>query len=254
MASVSRVETSPALRVSSPVAVQLLALLPSLVSCLTCPVSLAQAMRKRMEILLEDRLHEHHHRPLAHCVLEAGGAYRPLLAPFLLDPYPLNRRRPIPMVAQPLMQVPKVLFQVSGPAAPALRPPPVPWSYGSDERLPAGSHGRSGATRCCPPSPESAVPDAPCSGVAWRGLVVPASPSLPGGPRDTGSPPCQSATPVPDQRYDETLRLPMACLGVVQFSLSCPDTVRRSSGFVSRVISQQGALERRERPLERRAS
>jgi len=50
--------------------------------------------------------------PLDNLVLKAGLAYWPLLPPFLLDPYPLDWRRHIPIVAQPLMQVPEVVLQV----------------------------------------------------------------------------------------------------------------------------------------------
>jgi hypothetical protein len=46
----------------------------------------------------------------------------------------------------------------------------------------------------------------------------------------------------PSYRYYETLRLPIAHLGVVRFSLSFPDTLRRSSGFVSRLLSQMARL------------
>ena len=41
----------------------------------------------------------------------------------------------------------------------------------------------------------------------------------------------------PNPRYYETLRLPMAPLGVLRCSLSFPNTLWRSSGFVSRVLS-----------------
>ena len=51
----------------------------------------------------------------------------------------------------------------------------------------------------------------------------------------------------PDLRYYETLRLPMARLGVVRCSLSFPDTLRRSSSFVSLVVFK-GSLGRRELP------
>jgi hypothetical protein len=57
-------------------------------------------------------LQDHHHRPLDNLVLKAGFPYWPLLAIFLLDPHPLDRRRHIPIVAQPLMQVPQVRVQV----------------------------------------------------------------------------------------------------------------------------------------------
>jgi hypothetical protein len=52
----------------------------------------------------------------------------------------------------------------------------------------------------------------------------------------------------PDPRYYETLRLPLAHLGVVRFSLSFPDTLCCSSGFVSRVF-RHGSPKRRELPL-----
>jgi hypothetical protein len=81
------------------------ALLTQLVQRAMLTVPLSEAVGKRMKIMIEDRLHDHHHRPLDHLVLEAGFAYRPLLPSFLLDPHPLDRRRHIPMVTQPLMQV-----------------------------------------------------------------------------------------------------------------------------------------------------
>jgi len=51
----------------------------------------------------------------------------------------------------------------------------------------------------------------------------------------------------PDLRYYETLRLPMARLGVVRCSLSFPDTLCYSSGFVSLCVTK-GSLGGRERP------
>ncbi len=77
-------------------------------------VPLEKAMGKLIKILSEDGLQDHHHRPLDDFVLEAGFAYRPLLPIFLLDPHPFDRRRDIPIVAQPLMQVPEVVVQVLG--------------------------------------------------------------------------------------------------------------------------------------------
>src|SRR5215475_15979334 len=77
-------------------------------------VALPKAMGKGREILREDRLQDHDHCPLDNLVLNAGLAYWPLLPPFLLDPYPLDWRCPIPIVAQPLMQVPEVVLQVLG--------------------------------------------------------------------------------------------------------------------------------------------
>ena len=46
----------------------------------------------------------------------------------------------------------------------------------------------------------------------------------------------------------------MARLGVVRFSLSFPDTLRRSSFFVSLSTSPRSSLKRRELSLERRVS
>jgi hypothetical protein len=51
----------------------------------------------------------------------------------------------------------------------------------------------------------------------------------------------------PDLRYYETLRLPMARLGVVRCSLSFPDTLCCSSGFVSLWVTK-GSPEGRELP------
>jgi hypothetical protein len=50
----------------------------------------------------------------------------------------------------------------------------------------------------------------------------------------------------PSHRYSGPLRLPMACLGVVRFSLSSPDTLHHSSLFVS--LLHKGSPERRESP------
>jgi hypothetical protein len=90
------------------------ALLAQLVQRLMGTVPLTKAVGKRLKIRLEDRLQDHHHRPLDHLVLKAGLAYRPLPPPFLLDPDPFDRRRHIPIGAQPLMQVTKVSLQVFG--------------------------------------------------------------------------------------------------------------------------------------------
>src|SRR5215471_1782897 len=73
-----------------------------------------EAMGKRLKGRLEDRLYDHHHRSLDNLVLEARLAYWPLLPPFLLNPDPLDRRRHIPIGAQPLMQVSEILVEVFG--------------------------------------------------------------------------------------------------------------------------------------------
>ena len=114
VAPVQVVETSTDLRLDSPVAVQRPALLTQLVQRLLLTVSLPEAMRKGMKIMREDGLSDHYYRPLAPLVLKAGLPYWPSLPVFLLDPHPLDRRRPVPLGAQPLVQVPKVLVQVLG--------------------------------------------------------------------------------------------------------------------------------------------
>src|SRR5262249_13418099 len=114
MAPVQVVETSTDIRIDSPVDVQRPTLLTQLVQRLMGTVPLPEAMGERMEIMLEDRLQDHHYRPLDDLVLEAGFPYRPLLPPFLLDPHPLDWRRLVPAVAEPFMQIPQVLVQALG--------------------------------------------------------------------------------------------------------------------------------------------
>jgi hypothetical protein len=119
--------------------------------------------------------------------------------------------------------------------------------YGSVDRLPVRTPGQSSETRCRTPSPDSAWPVAPFSGVAWIRLVSPESlPEVPPAKRDArlllpsrGSlghwfptfPTRRHRAPSP--RYYAPLRLPKARLGVVRCSLSSPDTLHRSSFFVS---------------------
>src|SRR5215471_11617892 len=114
MAPVQVVEKSTDIRIDYPVDVQRPTLLTQLVQRLMGTVTLPETMGERMEILLEDRLQDHHYRPLDDLVLEAGFPYRPLLPPFLLDPHPLDWRRLIPVVAKPFMQLPQVLVQALG--------------------------------------------------------------------------------------------------------------------------------------------
>jgi hypothetical protein len=56
-------------------------------------------MGEGMELLREDRLQDHHHRPLDDLVLDAGFPSGPLLPIVLLDPHPLDWRRRILIVA-----------------------------------------------------------------------------------------------------------------------------------------------------------
>src|SRR5262245_5783567 len=69
-------------------------------------------MAEGREILREDLLQDQDHCPLDNLVLNAGLAYWPLLPPFLRDPYPLDWRCHILLVAQPLMQVPEAIRHV----------------------------------------------------------------------------------------------------------------------------------------------
>jgi site-specific DNA recombinase len=114
MAPVQVVDKSTDIRIDSPVDVQRPTLLTQLVQRLMGTVTLPEALGERMEILLEDRLQDHHDRPLDALVLDAGFPYRPLLPPFLLDPHPLDWRRLIPVVAEPFLQLPQVLVQALG--------------------------------------------------------------------------------------------------------------------------------------------
>jgi hypothetical protein len=111
-APVSIVDTSTYIRIDYPVDVQRPTLLPQLVPRLMGAVALPKAVGKGIKILVEDCLQDHDDCPLDNLVLKAGLAYWPLLPPFLLDPYPLDWRCHIPIVAQPLMQVPEVVLQV----------------------------------------------------------------------------------------------------------------------------------------------
>src|SRR2546426_11512859 len=112
MAPVEGVEKSTDICIHSPGDIQLPTLLTQLVERLVLTVTLPEAMGKRMKVRLEDGFQDHHYRPLDNLVLKAGFPYGPLLAIFFLDPHPLDRRRHIPIVAQPLMQRAQVLVQV----------------------------------------------------------------------------------------------------------------------------------------------
>jgi hypothetical protein len=99
MAPVQVVETSTDIRIDSPGAVPRPTLLAQRVQRLMGTVALPEAMGEGMKILREDRRQDHHHRPLDDRVLAAGFPYGPLLSIILLDPYPRDWRRHIPIVA-----------------------------------------------------------------------------------------------------------------------------------------------------------
>jgi hypothetical protein len=99
VAPVQVVEKSTDIRIDYPVDVQRPTLLTPLVQRLLGTVALPEARGECREILLEDRLQDHHHRPLDDLVLEAGFPYGPLLPIVLLDPPPLDWRRRILIVA-----------------------------------------------------------------------------------------------------------------------------------------------------------
>src|SRR5438067_1785697 len=108
------VEKSPDIRIDSPGDGQLPALFTQLVQRLMLTVPLPEAVGKGMKVLIKDGLYDHHHHSLDHLVLEAGFAYRPLLPIVLLDPYPFDGRRHLPIVAPPLVQVSEVVVHVVG--------------------------------------------------------------------------------------------------------------------------------------------
>jgi hypothetical protein len=99
MAPVEMVETSTDLRVYDPGDVQRPTRLAQLVERLVLTVPFSKAMGKPIKIVREDSLQHHHHRSLDHFVFAAGLASRPLLPIFLLDPYPLDWRRHLPIGA-----------------------------------------------------------------------------------------------------------------------------------------------------------
>jgi hypothetical protein len=93
------VEKSTDIRIDSPVDGPRPTRRTQLVQRLLGTVALPETMGEGMEILLEDRLQEHHHRPLDALVLAAGFPSRPLLPLGLLDPHPLDWRRHLPIGA-----------------------------------------------------------------------------------------------------------------------------------------------------------
>src|SRR5262249_42085370 len=105
-ASRCTIQNSTDIRIHYPVDVELPAWLPQCVQRLMWTMALPEAVGTLLKVLIDDRLQDHHHRPLNELVLNAGFAYRPLLPTFLLDPHPFDRRRHIPIGASPLMQVP----------------------------------------------------------------------------------------------------------------------------------------------------
>jgi hypothetical protein len=109
MAPIQVVEKSTDIRLDYPVDVQRPTLLTQLVERLMGTVPLPEAMGKGVKVMLEAGLQEHHHRPLDTLVLEAGFPEGPLLPIVLLDPDPFDGRRHIPIIAQPLVQVPEVV-------------------------------------------------------------------------------------------------------------------------------------------------
>ena len=107
-------ENSPAIRLDSPGDGQRPALLPPLVPRLMGAVALPEALGHSLEILLDDRLEAPHPRPLDPLGRDAGGPSGPLRPSVLFDPYPLDGRRPLPIIAAPLLQGPQGLVQVFG--------------------------------------------------------------------------------------------------------------------------------------------
>ena len=80
-----------------------------------------------------------------------------------------------------------------------------------------------------------------------RKTLYPASPSLKWVPGTLVPHLLGQVCTTPGLRYYDSLRLPMAHLGGVRFSLSFPDTLYHASFFVS--LSLKGSCERRTLPL-----
>ena len=73
-----------------------------------------KAMRELVKVLLIDGSQHHGHGALHDLVLKRRQPNGPLTPVRLGEPVPLHGRRLIPPAAQPLVQVPQVLFQVLG--------------------------------------------------------------------------------------------------------------------------------------------
>jgi len=99
MAPVAIVEKSTDIRVYDPGDGQRPTLLAQLVERVVLTVPCAKAMGKPIQIVREESLQNHHHYSLDTVVFAAGFASRPLLPIFLLDPYPLDGRRHLPIGA-----------------------------------------------------------------------------------------------------------------------------------------------------------
>src|SRR5262245_59594327 len=112
MTPVQVVKKSTDICIHYPRNVQRPTLLTQFVKRLVLTVPFSEAMGELMKLRLEDGLQNHYHRSLDNLVLEAGVAYRPLFPIILLDPYSFDGRRHIPIIAQPLVQVPEVVVQV----------------------------------------------------------------------------------------------------------------------------------------------
>ena len=256
------VETSTAICIHSPGAGQRPALLAQLVQRLMGPVPLAEAVGKRLTLLLKDRRHDHHHRPLDTLVRAAGFASRPLLPIVLLAPHPLDGWRHRPIVAPPLMQVPQGGLQVLGrlrgrylihPRRAALTGLTLgcPQDVTGNQVTHVVAHHRRRAL----------WPAAQFSGVSWIRLgarrlsqrscqktVMPGFPFPPVGPWDTvPRRPGPDRAPALGTRREDG---PWPVSGAFG-SRSSPDTVPR---LLLRVpVFRTGACERLERPLHARS-
>jgi hypothetical protein len=112
MAPVHVVETSPNLRLDSPVDGPRPTLLPPLMQRLIGTVALPEAMGEGMPIRFDDGFQDPRYRPLDPLVLAAGLPSWPLLPLVLLAPHPFDGRCHRPLVAEPLLQVTQVVVQV----------------------------------------------------------------------------------------------------------------------------------------------
>ena len=112
MAPIQGIEQSTDLRIASPVAVQRPTLRAPLGPRLMGPVPLPEAMGQGMQSRRADGREDHPHRPLDPLGLATGFPDGPLFPLLLRDPHPLDGRRPLPLVAPPLLQVPQGGVQV----------------------------------------------------------------------------------------------------------------------------------------------
>jgi hypothetical protein len=256
------IETSPDLRLHSPVAVPRPALLPPRVQRLVGTVPCSAARGTPRNSLREDGRQDHDHRALDPLVRAAGLASWPLLPPCLLEPSPFDRRRDLPLGTAPRMPVTAGVVQVFGVLLG--RPLVPPWRTvlpgeprGCQKKLPVThvQHGVAHPRRravCRLRHPLECPGDGGCARRLFQrslqnnvmpGLAVP-----PVGPWDPGAPPSRPRTPGsrPAVRCSaQTAKSPSRGRAV------CPLRPRDPASllFLCAPVRRTGSCERRECPL-----